>query len=91
MARRIHKRLFRIADELVALRQEERQVSAELDYHRSINDDAQRDAVVSGANMDRLEASSTAKDVERFVKRLHQISVRRERLEAKRASLLRRL
>ncbi len=88
---RIHKRLFKIADELVALREEETQVSAELDYHRSINDDAQRDAVVSGANMDRLEASSTAKDVERFVKRLEQIASRRRKLEDKRASLLRRL
>ncbi len=88
---RIHKRLFKIADELVELRQEEAQVSAELEYHRAINDDAQRDAVVSGANMDKLEASATAKDVERFVKRLGQIEARRRKLEAKRASLLRRL
>jgi hypothetical protein len=88
---RLHTRLFRIADELVSLREEETRVSAELDYHRSINDDAQRDAVVSGANMDRLEASSTAKDVERFVKRLEQIAARRRKLEAKRAALLRRL
>lgn len=88
---RITKRLFKIADELVALAEEERQMFAELDYHRSIDDDAQRDAVVSGTNIDRLEASSTAKDVERFERRLREIAVRRNRLEAKRASLLPKL
>ena len=34
---------------------------------------------------------ATAKDVERFVKRLEQIASRRRKLEDKRASLLRRL
>jgi hypothetical protein len=88
---RIENKLFRIADEILALNQEEAQVAAELEYHRAINDDAQRDAVVSSANVDRLEASATAKDVERFRRRLTQIDVRRRKLEAKRAVLLAKL
>lgn len=88
---RIENKLFRIADELLALNEEDAQVAAELEYHRSINDDAQRDAVVSGANVDRLEASATAKDVVRFRRRLAQIDVRRRKLEAKRTALLAKL
>ena len=88
---RIENKLFRIADELLALNEEDARVAAELEYHRSLNDDAQRDAVVSGANVDRLEASATAKDVVRFRRRLAQIDVRRRKLEAKRAALLDKL
>ncbi len=88
---RIENKLFRIADELLALNEEDALVAAELEYHRSLNDDAQRDAVVSGANVDRLEASATAKDVVRFRRRLAQIDLRRRKLEAKRAVLLDKL
>lgn len=88
---RIENKLFRIADELLALNEEDAQVAAELEYHRLIDDDAQRDAVVSGANVDRLEASATAKDVVRFRRRLAQIDARRRKLEAKRAALLAKL
>ena len=88
---RIENKLFRIADELLALNEEDARVAAELEYHRSLNDDAQRDAVVSGANVDRLEASATAKDVVRFRRRLAQIDVRRRKLEARRAALLDKL
>ena len=54
--------------------------SAELEYHRSINDDAQRDAAV-GNYIDREEAGATAADVRRFEKTL-------ARLDAKRAGLV---
>lgn len=88
---RVEKRLFKIADQLMVLADEERRVSAELSHHRLIDDDVQRDAVVSGANADRLEASSTAKDVERFERRLRAISHQRDKLNSKRAKLLNEL
>ena len=88
---RIHKKLFSIADELLALNEEEARVAAELEYHSAINDDAQRDAIVSSAQVDRLEASATAKDVVRFRRRLGQIEARRRKLEGKRAALLAKL
>ena len=88
---RIEDRLFRIADEVQTLRTEREQVAAELEYHRHIAEDAERDAVVSGSNMDRLEAGATSKDVERFERRLRQIEGKLGRLDEKRQSLLSKL
>lgn len=88
---RVEKKLFAIADALQALAEEEALVAAELNAHMHIDDDAQRDAVVTGTNLDRLEASSTAADVRRFRRRLDQIAAKRQRLEAKRAMLLPRV
>lgn len=88
---RIAKRLFKIADQLMDLDEEHQRVAAELEYHRLIDDDAQRDAAVSGATSDRLEASATSKDVSRFEKRLREIAARREKLHIKRARLLDKL
>ena len=88
---RLEKRLFRIADQVAALVAERQQVSEELEFHRHIDDDAQRDAAVSGFDEDRLEATSTAADVRRFEKRLADIDDTLARLEQKRTALLAKL
>ncbi len=88
---RVAKQLFKIADQLVELDEEHHRVESELAYHRLIDDDAQRDAAVSGAQADRLEASATSKDVSRFEKRLREIAAKREKLHMKRARLLDKL
>lgn len=88
--KRIHRKLFRINDEIARLQQEMAVVSAELDFHRSINDDAQRDAAV-GNYIDREEAGLTSADVRRFEKTISELEVRLTRLNAKRDRLLSRL
>jgi hypothetical protein len=87
---RLHKRIFRLNDQIEALDAEARQVSAELDYHRAINDDAQRDAAV-GNYIDREEAGLTAGDVRRFEQTLAGLAEKRLRLTSKRDQLLARL
>lgn len=88
---RAEERIFRINDELSQLAREEELVAAELEYHRHIADDAERDAVVSGLRSDALEAGATRADVRRFEKRLAEIERRRLRLAEKRERLLRKL
>ena len=88
--KRIHTRLFRINEKLASLEAEARQVEAELEYHRSINDDAQRDAAV-GNYIDREEAGLTAADVRRFERTLSSLDQKRARLIDKRSQLLARL
>lgn len=88
--KRIHKRLFRINEKIAALEAESRQVGAELEYHRSINDDAQRDAAI-GNYIDREEAGLTAADVRRFEKTLSSLDQKRTKLIDKRSQLLARL
>ncbi|MEX2251184.1 MAG: hypothetical protein WD895_03825 [Acidimicrobiia bacterium] len=87
---RTHNRLFRLNDQIEAIDREARQVGAELDYHRMINDDAQRDAAV-GNYIDREEAGLTAGDVRRFERTLARLADKRRRLAAKRDRLLTRL
>ena len=53
--KRLHRRIFRLNDKIEAIEREEKLVMAELEYHRSIDDDAQRDAAV-GNYIDREEA-----------------------------------
>lgn len=91
MVEKIARKVFRINDQIQALVTERDQVTEELEFHRHINDDAQRDAVVSGAREDRLEAGSTAADVRRFERRLRDIERDIEKLERKRDALLSRL
>lgn len=88
--KRIHKRLFRLNEKISQIESEARQVEAELEYHRSINEDAQRDALV-GNYIDREEAGLTAADVRRFEKTLSALRSKRDRLTAKRDQLLERL
>ena len=87
----IETRLFRINDALEALDREEQLVAEELRYHRHIDDDARRDAVVSDDWHDRSFARNTSADVARFEKALAEVKERRARLERKRAKLLKRL
>lgn len=89
--RRIEKKIFRLNDDIAGLRQAERAANEELAMHRHLNDDAQRDAVVSEHPMDRADARETAGDVARFEAHLYQLRSERARLEAKRDKLLARL
>ena len=85
--KRVHRRLFRLNEKIAKLEEEARNVDAELEYHRSINDDAQRDAVV-GNYIDREEAGLTAADVRRFEKTLADLNSKRDALVTKRDRLL---
>ncbi len=88
--KRIHRRLFRLNEKIAEIDAEARQVAAELEYHRSINEDAQRDATI-GNHIDREEAGLTAADVRRFEKTLDDLETRRAKLVRKRDALLDRL
>jgi hypothetical protein len=88
--KRVHRRLFRLNDEIRRLQEEAAGVAAELEYHRSINEDAQRDAAV-GNYIDREEAGLTAADVRRFERTLVSLNRRTAKLSAKRDRLLDRL
>jgi len=87
---RIHHRIFRLNDRIEAIDGEARLVAAELGHHRSINEDAQRDAAV-GNYIDREEAGLTSGDVRRFERTLARLSDKRRSLAAKRDRLLTRL
>jgi hypothetical protein len=88
--KRIHRRLFRLNEKIASLEKEAEQVAAELEYHRSINEDAQRDAVV-GNYIDREEAGLTAADVRRFEKTLAALEEKAAKLTEKRDRLLPKL
>ncbi len=85
--KRVHRRLFRLNEKIVKLEDEAGQVEAELEYHRSINEDAQRDAAV-GNYIDREEAGLTAADVRRFESTLADLNSKRKALVTKRDRLL---
>ena len=86
--KRIERKLFRISDEIEAIRRAEQLAIEELTYHEHLNDDTQRDAAVSGSPVDRADARETASDVARFERHIAGLRERREQLEAKRATLL---
>ena len=85
--KRVHRRLFRLTDRIAALAAEAEQVAAELAYHRSIHEDAKRDAAV-GNYIDREEEGLTAADVRRFEKTLANLEEKTALLVAKRDRLL---
>jgi len=87
---RIHRRLFRLNDKIHSISRELQLVNAELFHHRSINEDAQRDASV-GNYIDREEAGRTSGDVRRFEKTAFYLKVRRAKLVKTRDRLLSRL
>jgi len=91
VSRRLQKRLFRLTDEIIRIGEEERLTAEELRIHRHLDDDAQRDAIVSEVPLAREDARETAGDVARFRRALLSLQVRRRRLEARRERLLRRL
>lgn len=88
--KRLHRRVFRLNDRIAQLEREEKATRAELEYHRHIDDDAQRDAVF-GNYIDREEADLTAGDVRRFESALGELARKKERLVRKRDFLLARL
>lgn len=85
--KRVHRRIFRLNDKIARIEEEIAHTSAELEYHRSINEDAQRDATV-GNYIDREEAGATAADVRRFEKTLTQLGAKHADLVEKRDHLL---
>lgn len=87
VVKRLHKRLFRINEQITKLDAELGQAAAELEYHRSINEDAQRDAAV-GNYIDREEAGLTSADVGRFEKTIESLNAKRDDLIAKRDRLM---
>lgn len=89
--KRIERRLFKISDEIAALQQAEQLAAEELNYHRHLNDDTQRDAAVSSSPFDRADARGTASDVARFERHIDDLKAKRARLEARRSRLLTRL
>jgi hypothetical protein len=88
--KRIHRRIFRLNEKIALLQTEADQVAAELEYHRSINEDAQRDAAI-GNYIDREEAGLTSADVRRFEKTLSSLDQKRTSLIDKRNRLLAKL
>ncbi len=88
--KRIHRRLFAVNDQIDEIEKEMALVSAELEYHRAINDDAQRDAAI-GNYIDREEAGLTRADVRRFEKTMANLSQKRDIMLEKRDRLLNRL
>ena len=88
--RRVHRRIFRLNDRISALAHELDQTRAELVYHRSIDDDAQRDAAV-GNYIDREEAGLTTADVRRFEMAIKRLESQIASLEARRDTLVARL
>ncbi len=89
--RGIEKKLLRLNERIAELQGEERLVEEELAFHRHIDDDAQRDAAVTGMPADVSEARSTAADVARFERALQDLRRRRRTLEERREELLGRL
>lgn len=90
LLKRLHRRLFSLNEEIASLQAEARLVAAELEYHRSINEDAQRDASV-GNYIDREEAGLTRADVRRFERTLANLEERTTKLTVKRDRLLTKL
>lgn len=88
--KRVHRRLFRLNEMIAKLQREAEGVNAELEFHRSIDDDAQRDAAV-GNYIDREEAGLTSADVRRFERTLADLEQKTAKLSAKRDRLLSKL
>lgn len=84
---RIERKAFRLKDQIVALRQDERRLAAELDSHRDIHDDAQRDAIAGNAD-DRVFYGEVKGDLARFERALAKM---RDRIATKEAHLARLL
>ena len=88
---RLQRSLLDLSDRLENLAREERRLADELSYHRSLADDAARDAAVVDDPIERENAAVTAGDVRRFERRLEKLADQRQKLETKRARLLEKL
>lgn len=87
MVRR-EERIFRINDEIAALRRDEYLAFEEQIMLSHLDDDAQRDAATSGSPSDAAEARETAGDVARMQRHVSDLRAARERLEHKRDQML---
>jgi hypothetical protein len=85
--KRVAKKIFIINDRIKDIDRELAFTRAELEFHRSINEDAQRDAAV-GNYIDREEASLTRGDVRRFERTIDKLEARKGKLQDKRATML---
>ena len=89
--RRAEKRLFTIPDRLAAIEREVHLAREELIYHQHLDDDARRDAAVSGNPIDRADARETSSDVARFERLIERLESEKERLLERRSRLLAKL
>ena len=89
--KRIERKLFRIGDEIAALEEAIRLAKEELIFHDHLNDDAQRDAAVSGSPLDRADAKETASDVQRMQDHIASLEADRDKLDKRRVRLLSKL
>jgi hypothetical protein len=90
MSRR-ERKLFAIGDRLGQIEHELTLAREELIYHQHLDDDAQRDAVVSGHPIDRADARETAGDVARFEALIRRLELERAELEERRTRLMAKL
>jgi Spy/CpxP family protein refolding chaperone len=81
------ERIFRLNDEIAALRRDEERAIAELMELRDIDDDARLDAI-DGDPFDRAAARQTAADVVRLETHVAELRASRERLERRRNTYL---
>lgn len=88
---RPEERLFRLNDEIAALRRDELLAHEELLMLRHLDDDARRDAAVTGSPMDVAEARVTAGDVARMEQHVTALQSARRSLERKRDRLMGKL
>jgi len=91
MMGRREERIFRLNDEIRALQRDEDLAAEELIMVQHLDDDAQRDAAVYDAPMDRADARETSGDVARMEVHIVNLRRERERLERKRDRLIERL
>ena len=88
--RRVEKKLFRITDELQAVREEEARLAAEVEEHRNRHHEARLDAIDGHAD-DRAYFKDIESDLARFERALRQVEQRRAGLEEERVRLLAKL
>lgn len=89
--KRVERRLLKVMDELAALDREAGLLQGELEMHRSLHDDAARDAAVHGSPIERENAYEAEKDVRNFEQALASLTARRAALESRRDRLMLRL
>lgn len=88
---RLERRVAKLTAELEALVREEELLRGELSFHRSLHEDASRDAAVYDTPIERENAYETRKDVANFERALAGIEARRAKLLDKRDALLDRM
>jgi len=88
---RAERQLFALSDQILLLDEEIARVADELSYHRSLADDAARDAAVSDAPIEHENATMTARDVEQFRRRHELLIKKRAKLESRRQRLMAKL